>query len=95
MLQADRYDLKTIFEKQRQYRVPLFQRRYVWDQEKQWEPLWEDVQTAAERFLESEENATPQPHFLGAVVLKQESTLAQLRKGCRVFCGTRFGPAQV
>lgn len=74
MLQADRYDLKTIFEKQRQYRVPLFQRRYVWDQEKQWEPLWEDVQATAERYIES---ASPQPHFLGAVVLKQESTISR------------------
>ncbi len=78
MLQADRYDLKTIFEKQRQYRVPLFQRRYVWDQEKQWEPLWEDVQATAERYMEStEENAASQPHFLGAVVLKQESTMSR------------------
>ncbi len=74
MLQADRYDLKTIFEKQRQYRVPLFQRRYVWDQEKQWEPLWEDVQATADRYMES---AAPQPHFLGAVVLKQETTVSR------------------
>jgi uncharacterized protein with ParB-like and HNH nuclease domain len=78
MLQADRYDLKTIFEKQRQYRVPLFQRRYVWDREKQWEPLWEDVKATAERYMESiAENAAPQPHFLGAVVLKQESTISR------------------
>jgi hypothetical protein len=50
--------------------VPLFQRPYVWNQENQWEPLWDDVVRVAERVL-----ANPQhrhhPHFLGAVVLQQ------------------------
>ena len=50
--------------------VPLFQRPYVWNQENQWEPLWQDVERVADRRL-----ANPfkrqQPHFLGAVVLQQ------------------------
>jgi hypothetical protein len=50
--------------------VPLFQRSYVWNQENQWEPLWDDIVRVAERVL-----ARPQdrhyPHFLGAVVLQQ------------------------
>lgn len=74
MLHADANDLKTIFEKQRRHQVPLYQRRYVWDLEKQWEPLWEDVQGTAERYFSGE---IPQAHFLGAVVLKQVETASR------------------
>src|SRR5687768_10687845 len=50
--------------------VPLFQRRYVWNQESQWEPLWDDVVRVAERLLQHRQ-IRPQAHFLGAVVLQQ------------------------
>ena len=33
--------------------MPLFQRPYVWSQEGQWEPLWEDVLRQEERLLET------------------------------------------
>ncbi len=33
------------------YVVPLFQRPYVWNQQDQWEPLWDDVRAVAERLL--------------------------------------------
>ncbi len=50
--------------------VPLFQRPYVWNEESQWEPLWNDVVRVANRVLDrpSEKH---HPHFLGAVVLQQ------------------------
>jgi uncharacterized protein with ParB-like and HNH nuclease domain len=47
--------------------VPLFQRRYVWDQDDQWAPLWDDVRRTAE--LRSA-GTTGANHFLGAVVLQ-------------------------
>ncbi|MGD8214263.1 DUF262 domain-containing protein [Aestuariimicrobium sp. Y1814] len=48
-------------------RVPLFQRPYVWDEERQWAPLWEDVRRAEYRT-----NGQPEAgHFLGAVVTQQ------------------------
>jgi len=46
----------------------------VWDLDKQWEPLWEDVQALAEKYL-AESN--PQPHFMGAVVLKHDETASR------------------
>ncbi|MBK5239125.1 MAG: DUF262 domain-containing protein, partial [Actinomycetales bacterium] len=49
--------------------VPLFQRPYVWSQEGQWAPLWEDIRRVAERVERHEQAA---PHFLGAVVLQQQ-----------------------
>ena len=50
--------------------VPLFQRPYVWNEENQWEPLWNDVARVADRLLK-QPNERHQPHFLGAVVLQQ------------------------
>jgi uncharacterized protein with ParB-like and HNH nuclease domain len=50
--------------------VPLFQRPYVWNEDNQWEPLWNDVVHVARRLLDSP-TAIHQPHFLGAVVFQQ------------------------
>ncbi len=50
--------------------VPLFQRPYVWNEENQWEPLWEDVIRVTERVL-AHPAGKHYPHFLGAVVLQQ------------------------
>jgi hypothetical protein len=53
--------------------VPLFQRPYVWNEENQWEPLWNDVARVADRLLKQPHERL-QPHFLGAVVLQQTPT---------------------
>ena len=50
--------------------VPLFQRPYVWNEESQWEPLWNDVVRVADRVL-TRPSEKHHPHFLGAVVLQQ------------------------
>jgi hypothetical protein len=82
-VRADTIDLNHLFWTGVRYEVPLFQRPYVWTREEQWEPLWEDVSTIAERLLNERAKATPEereqgiperntpPHFLGAVVLDQ------------------------
>ncbi len=75
--------LKDIFQKDVRYLIPTFQRPYVWNQEDQWEPLWDDVRNTAERYLDAlheAENDTAaarnraQAHFLGAVVVQQQHT---------------------
>jgi Protein of unknown function DUF262 len=50
--------------------VPLFQRRYVWNEESQWDPLWNDLVRVAERYLNRRDKKY-KSHFLGAVVLQQ------------------------
>ena len=71
---------KDLFQKDVRYTIPPFQRPYVWSQDDQWEPLWEDVRNVAENYLEALERSgndaveaeqQTSPHFLGAVVLKQ------------------------
>jgi hypothetical protein len=65
----DLFDGKVIYE------VPSFQRPYVWTEEDQWQPLWEDVQRVTEAVIESDGDTAALDriagHFLGAVVLKQ------------------------
>ena len=74
---------KDLFQKDIHYTVPAFQRRYVWKQDEQWEPLWEDVCNTADNYLEqlnkengegvvAEQNTAR--HFLGAVVVQQVNT---------------------
>ena len=71
---------KDLFQKSVCYTIPAFQRPYVWSQEDQWEPLWDDVRNVAENYLEKLEQSggnyveaeeETSPHFLGAVVLQQ------------------------
>ena len=51
-MKADTLSLKALFQKDVRYIIPVFQRPYVWDQEKQWEPLWEDVRNVAETYVD-------------------------------------------
>lgn len=62
---------QVIFNLPQRLLVPLFQRPYVWDEERQWRPLWQDVERVADKVLGLDHSAK---HFLGAVVLQQEMT---------------------
>jgi hypothetical protein len=61
---------QAVFTQPQKLVVPLFQRPYVWNEENQWEPLWNDVIRISERLL-THPSEGHQPHFLGAVVLQQ------------------------
>jgi hypothetical protein len=61
---------QMVFMQPQRLVVPLFQRPYVWNEENQWEPLWNDVVRVAERLLK-QPSGKHYPHFLGAVVLQQ------------------------
>lgn len=59
-----------VFHQPQRIQVPLFQRRYVWNENDQWAPLLEDLLLLAETILEARE---VKPHFLGAIVLQQKA----------------------
>ena len=61
---------QMVFTQSQRLVVPLFQRPYVWNEENQWEPLWNDVARMADRLL-AKPFEKHHPHFLGAVVLQQ------------------------
>lgn len=67
-MKAGSINLQKLFESTIRYRVPLFQRPYVWDRERNWEPLWEAIRILAEGHLLK---GKASPYFLGAVVLDQ------------------------
>ena len=60
---------RTLFSAPIRYEIPAFQREYVWKQEDQWEPLWDDVEQLAESLLGGRQ---PEAHFMGTVVIQQK-----------------------
>lgn len=61
---------QEIFFMPQRLTVPLFQRPYVWSEEAQWRPLWDDIERLTKRRMGGEPSAT---HFLGAAVLQQQA----------------------
>ena len=72
-MDAEIRTLSKIFQGDVQFLVPMFQRPYVWNQEDQWDPLWDDVEAVADRLLTNGENDLT-PLFLGAIVVAQQHT---------------------
>ena len=79
--------LKKLFEGGRQFRIPVYQRPYVWTRERQWEPLWNDLAATARQYAGSlhiagsdprdraEAEKQARPHFLGAIVVEPIHTV--------------------
>lgn len=70
-MEAKSMTLRDLFGPDRRLVVPVFQRPYVWTEDRNWRPLWEDVTALVHRRMADEE---AHPHFLGAVVLDQMLT---------------------
>src|SRR6478672_6961935 len=68
-MRPDKLSVHDLFQKERRYVVPLYQRAYVWNEAEQWEPLWEDIERQADACLSSVTGVPRRSHFLGAVVL--------------------------
>ena len=66
---------RDLFDGKVCYEIPPFQRPYVWTEEDQWQPLWDDIARVAEAVLVAGEEVDGlsglSGHFLGAVVVKQ------------------------
>jgi hypothetical protein len=68
-MKSETNHVQQLFQDRRQYRVPFYQRAYVWGKEEQWEPLWNDIREKAEARTIGE---VPAPHFMGAIVLEPQ-----------------------
>src|SRR3954451_25225177 len=71
-MQAETRTMTQLFQLDVRYLIPLYQRPYVWTEEQQWAPLWEDIVTVAEHFLAEGASGKPPSHFLGAIVIQQQ-----------------------
>ena len=53
------------------YRVPIYQRHYVWN-EMHWEHLWNDIEEKANSIIETDPRIDPPaPHFTGVIVTEK------------------------
>lgn len=61
------------------FQIPAFQRPYVWNEEDQWAPLWDDIERVAENYIDAKRRGIASPeghHFLGAVVFESKPPVA-------------------
>lgn len=82
-MKAETRTLQQVLHGDRRFVVPVYQRPYVWERERQWEPLWEDIEATALRLAEArtfghakgleaaQADKSAPPHFLGAIVIEQ------------------------
>ena len=71
-IETNTLSVQNLFGQDTSYRIPPFQRPYSWSKNRQWGPLWEDIQNLAKRHLS--QNANTRPHFMGAIVMQQRHT---------------------
>lgn len=72
-MQPTNVTVSTLFGNEVQFRIPLFQRHYVWELNEQWQPLWEDIEEKAnQRALQKQRGESG--HFTGAIVIQQSQT---------------------
>lgn len=71
-MDAGAISLLDVFEKKMRLEIPMFQRQYVWNEQLQWAPLWEDIARKFTEYIEGRKDAPV--HFLGAMVLDQRQT---------------------
>ncbi len=63
--------MNQTFPPLKQWVIPSYQRNYVWTEEGQWTPLWEDLMALTERVREADSGgADAEPHFLGTIITK-------------------------
>ena len=66
-MKANPQNLEALFNPQLRYVVPMFQRKYVWNETPQWKTLWEDIVEKAAFQLKG---VRVNPHYLGALIIE-------------------------
>jgi hypothetical protein len=86
-MKAETRTLQEVLHGDRRFLVPVYQRPYVWELERQWEPLWNDIEATAVRLAEARANGhakgveastadqSAPPHFLGAIVIEDRPVM--------------------
>ena len=69
MQQPSKATATELFEGRKHYLIPAYQRPYVWNEEDQWAPLWDDIIRVTESHIASAPRKYVS-HFLGAVVFE-------------------------
>ena len=80
-------DVDALFGLQTQYVIPLFQRHYVWTEEDQWRPLWDDIIGKVHNRLVNIPQGQHSPHFTGAIVVQQKLSNVNVVKQYEIIDG--------
>lgn len=76
--------LEELFNKQIRFRIPVFQRHYVWNEQDQLMPLWEDF---LNKYNERKSKKKIHPHYTGSIVLFHENTTTSTLSSYSVIDG--------
>lgn len=76
--------LEELFNKQIRFRIPVFQRHYVWNEQDQLMPLWEDF---LNKYRERQSKKKIHPHYTGSIVLFHENTTTSTLSSYSVIDG--------
>jgi hypothetical protein len=68
-MKSETWTIQQVFQDRKQYKVPFYQRAYVWTLGEQWKLLWDDIKDKADERLTG---TNPAPHFLGAIVVEPQ-----------------------
>lgn len=73
-MKADALNPRELFDGKTHFMIPSYQRPYVWNEEDQWAPLWDDIVRVAESYLSAAAQGTGDTarHFLGALVYESK-----------------------
>ena len=74
-MESKTFTVQQIYQERRQYRVPFYQRAYVWNRDDQWSRLWEDIRDKADARLQGTKGVA---HFMGAVVIEPQKRAVSL-----------------
>lgn len=73
-----------LFDGTKRYVIPMFQRQYVWREDRQLGRMWEDLKVKTEQRLN---NKSTSPHFLGAIVISSLPTFGRQLQAYDVIDG--------
>ena len=73
-MQADDHPVEVILKESRRFMVPLYQRKFQWD-DRRLVPFWEDVEAKADEVLEGQSRFQ---HYMGALILSPVGPAAQI-----------------
>ena len=74
-----------LFDGEKRYLIPLYQRQYAWNVEPQLRLLWGDIERAYDRVVT--DRASLVPHFMGAMVISQLKTFGKEVQAYEVIDG--------
>lgn len=86
-MQAETVDVKSLFERDIRYLIPVFQRNYKWNESEHWAPLWVDLRNLATDLLEFGPGPDLSEHFLGAIVCEVQPAFGRDAQAVAVIDG--------